>query len=113
MTVRVGNTPRPPGHHGDTGAGDVVGVAAAERSAVVGEVAVDVCHAADEGLEHGGLAGSVGAEQGEDLAVGDVEVDAEEDLEGPVGGGEVAARDQAGGRARRAAGSASSASTGV
>ena len=90
----------PAGHHGDPGAGDVVGAASAEGSAVVGEVAVDVRHAADERLEDGGLAGAVGAEQGEDLAVGDVEVDAEEDLEGPVGGGEVAARDQPGGRGR-------------
>ena len=42
-------------------------------------------HEAADALEQGGLARTVGAQQGHDLAFGDLEVDAEQDLHRPVG----------------------------
>ena len=86
-TVRVGNTPLPPGIS-DTPApghrcrrrqlGDVLG----RRDVTVPAVGST---RPQMRLEQRRLAGAVGAEQGDDLARVDVEVDAEEDLHRPVG----------------------------
>ena len=80
-TVSVGNTLRPPGIITTPPVGDLVGAAGRVMSspakvtvpAVGGEQAGDA-------LEQRRLAGAVGAEEGDDLALVDVEVEPEQDL---------------------------------
>src|SRR3546814_10465045 len=79
--------------------GGDVGAEVGNGLAVEGDGASLGAHQAAHALEQGGLAGTVGAEQGDDLSGGDVEVDPEEDLDRAVGHVESAARQQ--GLARR------------
>ncbi len=84
-TVSVGNTPRPPGHLRDAelgGAGRVE----------LGDVLAGEAHGATrrrgepgDGPQHRGLAGAVGAEERDHLALVDLEVDAEQHLGLSVG----------------------------
>ena len=72
------------------------GVEVGDVGAVEGDGAGGGLEEAADDAEHGGLAGAVGAEQRDDLAVGDREVDAEQDRHLAVGGVDVAAAQQAG-----------------
>src|SRR3546814_8296356 len=87
------------GHQRDAPVGGDVGAEVGDVLAVEGDGASLGAHQAAHALEQGGLAGAVGAEQGDDLSGGDVEVDPEEDLDRAVGHVESAARQQ--GLARR------------
>ena len=101
--MRVGNTPLPPGisempRWVVTSAGRLVTSSPLKRT-----VPALGPHQPADALEQGGLAGAVGAEQGDDLARGDVEVDAEEDLHRAVGHVDALAGRGGARRSRRAA----------
>ena len=82
----------PAGHHGDAEPGDLVGRRAGDVAPVEDDRAVGRRHDAGDGLEQGRLAGAVGAEQGHDLALAHLEVDAEEHLDVAVAHVELRAR---------------------
>src|SRR3546814_6197629 len=65
------------GHQRDAPVGGDVGAEVGNVLAVEGDGASLGAHQAAHALEQGGLAGTVGAEQGDDLSGGDVEVDPE------------------------------------
>ncbi len=80
---------RAAGHHHHAALGDLVG--RADRDVLAGEAhrALRWVSRSGDRLEQRRLAGAVGAEQGDDLALVDVEVEPEQDLHGPVGRVEV------------------------
>ena len=83
-TVSVGNTPWPPGHLGDAEGGDLVRRRVRDVAPVEDDRAlVGLDHPAD-GLEQRRLAGAVRAEQRDDLALVDLEVDVEQHLHAAV-----------------------------
>jgi hypothetical protein len=69
-TVSVGNTPLPPGTSDDAQGGGVGASSVGDVLAVEDDGAPLGVDQAGDGLEQGGLAGAVGAEQGHDLAAG-------------------------------------------
>ena len=84
-TVSVGNTPWPPGHLHDAAIGDLVRRRVGDVRAVEEDRAVDRRRPRPEmALEQRRLAGAVGAEQGDDLALVDLEVDVEQHLHAVV-----------------------------
>ncbi|MEZ5208836.1 MAG: hypothetical protein R2690_18110 [Acidimicrobiales bacterium] len=78
------------GHHGDAELGDLVRRGVGDVTALEDDGAgVGLDHAGD-GLQQGRLAGAVGAEQRHDLALVDLDVDVEEDLDVAVAHVELA-----------------------
>ena len=79
-------------HHHHAAAGDLVGGQALQLLPGEGDRPAARLEQVGDALEQGRLAGAVGAEEGDDLALVDVEVQAEEDLHRAVGRVEVLAR---------------------
>ena len=77
------------GDEADAEAGDAVDGEAAGGVAGEGDRAVARAEERGDGADGGGLAHAVAAHEGDDLALGDVEVDAEEGLAGAVEGGDA------------------------
>jgi len=73
------------GHLDDARLGRLDRVDAGDVAPVEVHAAADRLHQTGDGLEEGRLAGAVGAEQGDDLVLLDVEVDAEQHLDLVVG----------------------------
>src|SRR5207253_8228189 len=73
------------GHVGNAGPGDGLGVGAGDVGSLEGDAPGGGADEARHRFEERGLAGAGGAEEGDDLAFGDLEVGAEEDLDWPVG----------------------------
>src|SRR5581483_10814694 len=86
-----GEDPLAAGHERHAGPGDGLGIGAGDVPAVERDRPGRRVDEAGQRLQQGRLAGAVGAEKGDDLAVLDVEVHAEKHLHRPVGHVEPAA----------------------
>ena len=95
------------GHLDDAERGDLVGRGVGDVAAVEDDGAAIGRDDAGDRLQERGLAGAVGAEQGDDLALVDLEVDAEEHLHVAVGHVEARGRAAASSLARLALAAAS------
>ena len=106
-TVSVGKTPDPPGTWATPRAAISFGRRVGDLAAVEQHDAAIGFDDAGDGAQQRRLAGAVRAEEGDALALGDLEVDAEEDLHAAVADVEAPARSAAGhGPASRSAASA-------
>ena len=86
---QVRKDPAPLGAHGDAGRDDLVDGLAQQLLAVPEDGPGAGLHQAGDGAQGGGLAGAVGADQRDDLAVGHLQRDAPEGLDAAVADMEV------------------------
>ena len=93
-TVSVGKTALPPGTWTMPSLRGLDGVGVGDVAPVEEDGAADRVDQPADGLEQRRLAGAVGAEQGDDLALRDLDVDAEEDLHRVVGDVDALAHQQ-------------------